>query len=85
MARLLLHISLWFHYTSKVYFTNIPLLESIDLAVNFILLRNSNIKLSKDNLKELFLVATAQTHFLFQEIPWATMKKFSSNNTMSSY
>ena len=47
-------------------FTNIPLLESIELAVGYILSRNPNIKLSKNSLKELALVATAQTHFLFQ-------------------
>ena len=47
-------------------FTNIPLLESIELAVDYILSGNPNIKLSKDSLKELFLVATAQTHFLFR-------------------
>ena len=47
-------------------FTNIPLLESIELAVDYILTGNPNIRLSKDNLKELFLIATAQTHFLFQ-------------------
>jgi len=46
-------------------FTNIPLLESIELAVDYILSGNPNIKLNKDSLKELFLVATAQTHFLF--------------------
>ena len=47
-------------------FTNIPLLESIELAVDYILTGNPNIRLSKGNLKELFLIATAQTHFLFQ-------------------
>ena len=47
-------------------FTNIPLLQSIEIAVDYILTGNLNIKLSKDNLKELFLIATAQTHFLFQ-------------------
>ena len=47
-------------------FTNIPLLESIELVVDYILTGNPNIGLSKDNLKELFLIATAQTHFLFQ-------------------
>ena len=46
-------------------FTNIPLLESINLSVDYILSNNPNIKLSKDNLKELFLVASARTHFLF--------------------
>ena len=47
-------------------FTNIPLLETIELAVDYILTGNPNIRLSKGNLKELFLIATAQTHFLFQ-------------------
>ena len=48
-------------------FTNIPLLESIELAVDYILTGNPNIRLSKDNLKELFLIATAQTHLLFHD------------------
>ena len=47
-------------------FTNIPLLESVELAVDYILTGNPNIRLSKDNLEELFLIATAQTHLLFQ-------------------
>ena len=47
-------------------FTDIPLLESIELAVDYILSGNPNIKLSKDSLKELFLVDTAHTHFLFR-------------------
>ena len=46
-------------------FTNIPLNESIDLAVSYILQNNSNLKLSKEDLTKLFSFATAQTHFLF--------------------
>ena len=46
-------------------FTNIPLSETIDLAVNAIFDSNteSDLKLSKVQLKELF--STSHTHFLF--------------------
>ena len=47
-------------------FTNFPLLESMELVVGYILSGIPNIKLSKTSLKELGLVATAQTHSLFQ-------------------
>ena len=46
-------------------FTNIPLEECIDLAVKYILKGNPDIKLSDTELRDLFSVATAQTHFLF--------------------
>ena len=46
-------------------FTNIPLEECIDLAVKYILEGNPDIKLSDTELRDLFSVATAQTHFLF--------------------
>ena len=43
-------------------FTNIPLEECIDLAVNYISEGNSDLKFSKPELRSLFTVATAQTH-----------------------
>ena len=43
-------------------FTNIPLEKCIDLAVNYISEGNPDLKLSE--LRSLFTVATAQTHFL---------------------
>ena len=46
-------------------FINIPLGECIDLAVNYISEGNPDLKLSKSELRSLFTVATAQTHFLF--------------------
>ena len=46
-------------------FTNVPLKESIDLAVSYILEGNKNLKLSKSNLTKLFSIATSQIHFLF--------------------
>ena len=47
-------------------FTNIPLEECIDLAVKYISDGDPDIKLSNTELKSLFSVATAQTHFLFK-------------------
>ena len=46
-------------------FTNIPLIESIDLAVDYIMKGNPDIKLGRENVTKLFLFATAQTHFSF--------------------
>jgi hypothetical protein len=46
-------------------FTNIPLRETIDIAVNKILENNPGFKISKTQLKKLFMFATSQTHFLF--------------------
>ena len=47
-------------------FTNIPLEECIDLAVEYISDGNPDLKLSNTELKSLFSFATAQTHFLFK-------------------
>ena len=49
----------------KSLFTNIPLEESIDLATHYIVEGNPDLKFGKSNRKELFLFATAQTHFSF--------------------
>ena len=46
-------------------FTNIPLRESIDLAVRYIVEGNPHLKLNQSSLKKLFLFATAETHFSF--------------------
>ena len=46
-------------------FTSIPLEECIDLAVKYILEGKPDIKLSDTERRDLFSVATAQTHFLF--------------------
>ena len=54
-------------YDVASLFTNIPLSETIDLAVNAIFESNTglDLKLSKTELKELFHFATSHTHFLF--------------------
>ena len=54
-------------YDVASLFTNIPLSETFDLAVNAIFESNTglDLKLSKTELKELFHFATSHTHFLF--------------------
>ena len=46
-------------------FTNIPLQETIDIAINLIFNHNPNLNITQKELKKLFLFATSQTHFLF--------------------
>ena len=46
-------------------FTNIPLSETINLAVETNRKDNPAFPISKANLRELFTFATSQTHFLF--------------------
>ena len=41
-------------------FTNIPLQETIDIAINL-----TNLNITRKELKKLFLFATSQTHFTF--------------------
>ncbi len=52
-------------YDVTSLFTNIPLNETIDLAVDLIFEHDPGIKISKQELKELFHFATSQSHFLF--------------------
>ena len=48
-------------------FTNIPLKESIDLAVSYIAEGNASLRFSKTELTKLFSIATSQTHFFLME------------------
>ena len=50
-------------FDDEILFTNIPLIESIDLAVDYIMKDDPDIKLGRENLTKLFFFATAQTHF----------------------
>ena len=50
---------------SKAFFTNIPVIESINLVVDYIMEGNPDIKLGRENLTKLFFFANAQTHFSF--------------------
>ena len=55
-----------FSFDIESLFPTIPLEECIDLAVKYISGGNPDLKLSNTELKSLFSVATAQTHFLFK-------------------
>ena len=65
-------------------FTNIPLNESIDLAVPYILQNNSNLKLSKEDLTKLFSFTTAQTHFLFNGSTYDQVDGASTGSPLAS-
>ena len=44
-------------------FTNIPLNETIELALDYILSNNPDVNLSRKDLKKLFQFPTSETHF----------------------
>ena len=52
-----------YNVTSR--FTNIPLQETIDIAIKFIFNHNPNLNTTRKELKKLALLATSQTHFIF--------------------
>ena len=46
-------------------FTDIPLQETVDIAINVIFNHNHHLNINKKELKKPFLFATSQTHFIF--------------------
>ena len=65
-------------YNVTSLFTNIPLQETIDIAINLIFNHNPNLNITRKELKKLFLFATSTTHFIFNskfynQIDGATM------------
>ena len=52
-------------YDVTSLFTNIPLQETIDIAINLIFNHNPNLNINKKELKKLFLFAASQTYFIF--------------------
>ena len=52
-------------YDVTSLFTNIPLQETIDIAINLLFNHNSNLNITRKELKKLFLYATSKTHFIF--------------------
>ena len=52
-------------YDVTSLFTNIPLQETIDIAINLIFDHNPNLNITRKELKKLFLFAGAKTHFIF--------------------
>ena len=52
-------------YDVASLFTNIPLQETTDIAINLIFNHNPNLNMTRKEIKKLFLFATSQTHFIF--------------------
>ena len=52
-------------YNVTSLFTNIPLQETIDIAINLIFNDNPNLNITRKELKKIFLFAASQTHFIF--------------------
>ena len=52
-------------YDVTSLFNNIPLQETIDIAINLIFNHNPNLNITRKELKKLFLFATSKTHFIF--------------------
>ncbi|XP_065642721.1 uncharacterized protein LOC136074343 [Hydra vulgaris] len=61
-----LHKHFLVSYGITSLYTNIPLQETINIAVNSIINSKVNPEISKSDLKKLFIFATSQTHFLFK-------------------
>ena len=52
-------------YDVTSLFTNIPLQETIDIAINLIFNHNPNLNIIKKELQKIFLFPTSQTHYIF--------------------
>ena len=52
-------------YDVTSLFTNIPLQETIDIAINLTFNHNPNLNITRKELKKLVLFATSKTHFIF--------------------
>ena len=52
-------------YDVTCLFTNIPLQETIDIAINLIFNHNPNLSIARKVLKKLFLFTTSHTNFIF--------------------
>ena len=52
-------------YDVASLFTNIPLQETMDIAINLIFYHNSDRNITRKELKKLLFFATSQTHFIF--------------------
>ena len=49
-------------------FTNIPLEETLDFAVKLIFENSSELKITREELKELFVFCTSKTNFIFDGV-----------------
>ena len=73
-------------YDVNNLFTDIPLTKTIDIAINLIFEDNPNFPIKKTDLKQLFLITTNETHFLFHGPNWWNgYGLFFSTNTGKSF
>ena len=54
-------------YDVTSLFINIPLQETIEIAINLVFNHNPNLNITRKELKKLFFFATSQTHFIFNK------------------
>ena len=57
-------------YAVTSLFTNIPIQEAIDIAINLIFDHNPNLNITTKELKKLLLFTTSQGHFIFDNNPY---------------
>ena len=53
-------------YDVTILFTNIPLQQTIDIAINLIFNHNPNLNITKNNLKDFSFCPISQSHFIFK-------------------
>ena len=57
-------------YAVTSLFTNIPIQETIDIAINVIFVHNPNLNITTKELKKLLCFTTSQGHFIFDNNPY---------------
>ena len=66
-------------------FTHIPLEETINLAVDKIFNKNPELKITKKELKELFIFATSKTNFLFKDTVYDQIDGVTMGSPLAPY
>ena len=66
-------------------FTNILLNETLDLAVKVIFEKNGDLKITRKELKELFVFSSSKTNFIFQGVICDQIDRIAMGFTSSAY
>ena len=72
-----------FSYDATGPFTNIPLQETIDIAINLIFTHNPNLNITRKELKKLFFFTSSQTHFSFNSKFYNQIDGIAMGSTLS--
>ena len=67
-----------------IFFPDIPLQETINIAINLIFNHNPNLNITRKELKKLFLFATSQTHFIFNSKFYNQIDRVANGFSLSS-